>query len=56
MMYIGFTIFIINCFGAGHLAYFCSPWTPNVEIKYYMYDWLIYGLFVLNTGWKRDSL
>jgi hypothetical protein len=38
------------------MAYQCSQWTPNVQIKYYIYDWSIYGLFVLNRGWKRDTL
>jgi hypothetical protein len=33
-----------------------SQWTPNVQIKYFMFDWSIYRLFVLNTGWKSDSL
>jgi hypothetical protein len=34
----------------------CLQWTPNVQIKYFMFDWSIYGLFVLNRAWKRDSL
>jgi hypothetical protein len=34
----------------------CSPWAPNVEIKYFMFDWSIYRLFVLNRGWKLDFL
>jgi hypothetical protein len=37
-------------------AYLYSQWTPNVQIKYFMFDWSIYRLFVLNSGWKRDSL
>jgi hypothetical protein len=37
------------------MAYLCSQMTPNVQIKYIMFDWSIYRLFVLNTGWKRDS-
>jgi hypothetical protein len=37
------------------MAYLCSQWTPNDQIKYFMLDWLIYRLFVLNRGWKRDS-
>jgi hypothetical protein len=28
----------------------------NVQIMYFMFDWLINRQFVLNTGWKRDSL
>jgi hypothetical protein len=28
----------------------------NVQINYFMFDWSIYRIFVLNTGWKRDSL
>jgi hypothetical protein len=37
------------------LANLCSQRTPNVQIKYFNFDWSIYSLFVLNTGWKRDS-
>jgi hypothetical protein len=37
------------------LAYLCSQMTPNVQIKYFMFDWSIYSLFVLNRGWKCDS-
>jgi hypothetical protein len=37
-------------------AYLCSQWTPNVQIKYFMFDWPIYRLFERNRGWKRDSL
>jgi hypothetical protein len=37
------------------MAYVCSQWTPNVQIKYFMSDWPIYRLFVLNRGWKLDS-
>jgi hypothetical protein len=29
---------------------------PNVQIKYYMFNWLNYRIFVLNRGWKRVSL
>jgi hypothetical protein len=29
---------------------------PNVQIKYFMFDCSIYRQFVLNTGWKRDSI
>jgi hypothetical protein len=38
------------------IAYLCSQWTPTVQIKYFMFDCSIYRLFVLNWGWKRDSL
>jgi hypothetical protein len=33
-----------------------SQRTPNVQITYFMFDWPIYILFVLNKVWKRDSL
>jgi hypothetical protein len=38
------------------MAYLCSQWNPNIQIKYFMFDWLIYRLFVLNRGWKRETL
>jgi hypothetical protein len=38
------------------MAYLCSQWTPNIQIKCFMFDWSIYRLFVLNRGWIRDSL
>jgi hypothetical protein len=38
------------------MAYLCSQWIPNVQIKYFMFDCSIYSLFVLNRGSKRDSL
>jgi hypothetical protein len=38
------------------MAYLCSQRTQNVQIKYFIFDWSIYSLFVLNTGWKRDSI
>jgi hypothetical protein len=38
------------------MAYLCSQGTPNVQIKYFMFDWSIYRVFVLNTGRKRDFL
>jgi hypothetical protein len=38
------------------MAYLCSQRTTNVQIKYFMFDWSIYRLFVPNTAWKRDSL
>jgi hypothetical protein len=39
-----------------HMAYLWSQRTPNVPIKYFIFDWPIYRLFVLNTGLKRYSL
>jgi hypothetical protein len=36
------------------MVYLCSQWTIKVQIKYFMFDWSIYELFVLNRGWKRD--
>jgi hypothetical protein len=38
------------------MSYLCSQWASNVQIKYFVFDWSIYRLFVLNRGWKRDSL
>jgi hypothetical protein len=38
------------------MAYICSQWSPNDQIKYFIFDWSIYRLFLLNTGWKRDCL
>jgi hypothetical protein len=37
-------------------AYLCLQRTRNVQNKYFMFDWSIYRIFVLNKGWKRDSL
>jgi hypothetical protein len=37
-------------------AYLYSQRTPNVQIKYFVFHWSNYRLFVLNTAWKRDSL
>jgi hypothetical protein len=52
----------VNVVGLFHLsnlitfmAYLWSQWAPEVQIMYFMFDWSIYNLFVLNTGWKRDS-
>jgi hypothetical protein len=39
-----------------HMANLWSRTTPNVQIKYLMFDWSIHSLFVLNSAWKRDSL
>jgi hypothetical protein len=49
-------VLLNNYFGAGHWAYMCFPMAPNTEITYFMCDWSIYSLFVVNTGWKRESL
>jgi hypothetical protein len=38
------------------MAYLCSQWTPNVQIKYFMFDCSTYSLFVLYGSWNRDSL
>jgi hypothetical protein len=38
------------------MAYLCAQRTPNIQIKYFMLDWSIYRIFVINRGWKRDSL
>jgi hypothetical protein len=38
------------------MTYLCSLRTPNVQMEYFMFDWSILTLFVLNRGWKRDSL
>jgi hypothetical protein len=52
----------VNCVCFLHLpnlltptAYLGSQWAPNIQIKYFMFDWSIYRLLVLNRGWKRDS-
>jgi hypothetical protein len=38
------------------MVYLRSQQTPNVEIKYFVCNWSIFTLFVLNRGWKRDFL
>jgi hypothetical protein len=38
------------------MAYLISQWTPNVQNKYFMFDWSIFTIFVLNRGWRRESL
>jgi hypothetical protein len=38
------------------IAFLCSQWAPNPQIKFFMFDWSIYRLFVLNTGWKSDPV
>jgi hypothetical protein len=38
------------------MAYLCSQWKPNNQIKYFMFERSSYRQFVLNRGRKRDSL
>jgi hypothetical protein len=38
------------------MAYLCSQWASNVQIKCFMIYWSIYRLFVLNRGWKLVCL
>jgi hypothetical protein len=38
------------------MAYLCSHWAPKVQIKYFLFDWSIYRLFVKNWCWKDDHL
>jgi hypothetical protein len=38
------------------LVYLCSQWAPLVQIKYFMFYWSIYKIFVLSKAWKRYSL
>jgi hypothetical protein len=56
------TRYVVNGVSLFHLpylitlmAYLCSQRTPNVQIKYFMFGWSIYRLFVLSRGCKRDS-
>jgi DNA-directed RNA polymerase subunit RPC12/RpoP len=50
----------VNLFHLSYLitltTYMYSQWAPNVQLNYFMFDWSLYILFVLNRGWKRDSL
>jgi hypothetical protein len=53
----------VNGVNLVHLSYLITPMaclssqrSPIVKIKYFMLDCSIYILFVLNTGWKRDSI
>jgi hypothetical protein len=45
-----------------HLSYFQHLWLPcshkghQMPKSWFLFDWSIYRLFVLNTGWKFDSL
>jgi hypothetical protein len=52
-----------KCFSLFHfshlitlMAYLCSQWTPKARIKYFMFVWSIYRIFVLNWERKRVSL
>jgi hypothetical protein len=38
------------------MAYLCSQRAPNIQIKYFMFDWWIYRLFALNKTLKRNSV
>jgi hypothetical protein len=38
------------------VAYLCSQRAPNAQINFFMLDWSIYTLFVLNRGRKQDAL
>jgi hypothetical protein len=48
----------VNGVSLFHISYLITlmVWTQNFQIKYFMFDWSIYILFVLNRAWKRDSL
>jgi hypothetical protein len=51
-------VYVVSLFNLSYLitlmACLCSQQTPKVQIKYFMFDWSIYRLFVLNMVWKRD--
>jgi hypothetical protein len=49
-------VFFNLCYLITLMTYLCSQRTPNVQIKYFMFDCSIWSLFLLNTRWKRDSL
>jgi hypothetical protein len=38
------------------MPYLCSQWSPKFKIKYFVFDWSIYRLSVLNRAWKRVSI
>jgi hypothetical protein len=38
------------------MDYLCSHRKPNFETKYFMFDWSMYMLTVLNRAWKRETL
>jgi hypothetical protein len=38
-----------------HMAYLCSQRAPKVQLKYFLFHWSIYRLFVLNWVWKSNS-
>jgi hypothetical protein len=44
------------CYLLTLITYLYSHRTSNVQIMYFMFDWSIWRLFVLNMCWKRDSL
>jgi hypothetical protein len=53
----------VKCVSLFHLSYLiilmvylCTQLTSNLQINYFMFDWSIYRLFVLNWAWKHDSL
>jgi hypothetical protein len=50
----------VNCVYIFHLsylitltAYLGSQWAPKVQIKYFMFNSLIYRILVLNSRWNR---
>jgi hypothetical protein len=57
---ISFDVNVVSLFHLSYLitlmAYDGLWWTPNIQIKYFMYDRSNYTVFALNRGWKRDSL
>jgi hypothetical protein len=38
------------------MAYLCSEWAQHVQTNYFMFDWSIYRIFVLNRFRKLESL
>jgi hypothetical protein len=46
----------VSLFNLSYVINLCSQRTTNAQIKFFMFDWSIYRLFVLNSGWKRVSL
>jgi hypothetical protein len=51
----GVSFFYLSCL-ITLTAYVSSQGIPTVQILYFMFDWSIYRLFVLNTNRKRESL
>jgi hypothetical protein len=37
------------------MDYLFSQWPRNLQVKYFMFNWPVYRLLVLNKSWKRDS-